>query len=163
VPGIGPKTVEKISIAVNNYFSSLDAAEAASEEVAAGEVLPEGEEATLEAAEIVPDEPIPGEGLPGSDENPLPEEVALEEGGDESAEGPDSGGQSGDVEGLSDEPEASSDSVEDLVESGQYFEAEVVDGIENAPLADEGERIIRERPLTEGENVPDEEDPGEQR
>ena len=27
VPGIGPKTVEKISIAVNNYFSSLDAAE----------------------------------------------------------------------------------------------------------------------------------------
>src|SRR6266567_514468 len=26
VPGIGPKTVEKISIAVNNYFSSLDAA-----------------------------------------------------------------------------------------------------------------------------------------
>ena len=29
VPGIGPKTVEKISIAVNNYFSSLDAAEAA--------------------------------------------------------------------------------------------------------------------------------------
>ena len=29
VPGIGPKTVEKISIAVNNYFSSLDAAAAA--------------------------------------------------------------------------------------------------------------------------------------
>ena len=26
VPGIGPKTVEKISIAVNNYFASLDAA-----------------------------------------------------------------------------------------------------------------------------------------
>ena len=25
VPGVGPKTVEKISIAVNNYFSSLEA------------------------------------------------------------------------------------------------------------------------------------------
>ena len=32
VPGIGPKTVEKISIAVNNYFSSLDAAEAGAAE-----------------------------------------------------------------------------------------------------------------------------------
>ncbi len=30
VPGIGPKTIEKISIAVNNYFSALDAAAEAS-------------------------------------------------------------------------------------------------------------------------------------
>ncbi len=30
IPGIGPKTVEKISIAVNNYFSSLEAGEAPS-------------------------------------------------------------------------------------------------------------------------------------
>jgi N utilization substance protein A len=29
IPGIGPKTVEKISIAVNNYFSGLEAGEAA--------------------------------------------------------------------------------------------------------------------------------------
>src|SRR5712691_7976646 len=29
IPGIGPKTVEKISLAVNNYFSSLEGAEAA--------------------------------------------------------------------------------------------------------------------------------------
>jgi N utilization substance protein A len=28
IEGIGPKTVEKISLAVNNYFSSLEAAEA---------------------------------------------------------------------------------------------------------------------------------------
>src|SRR5258708_6073342 len=27
IPGIGPKTVEKISIAVNNYFSSLESGE----------------------------------------------------------------------------------------------------------------------------------------
>jgi transcription termination/antitermination protein NusA len=30
IPGIGPKTVEKISLAVNNYFSSLEAGEAPS-------------------------------------------------------------------------------------------------------------------------------------
>ena len=62
-----------------------------------------------------------------------------------------------------DEPEASSESVEELADEGQAFEAEVVDGVENAPLADEGERIIHERPETPNENVPDEEEPGEQR
>jgi N utilization substance protein A len=31
IPGIGPETVEKISIAVNNYFSSLEASEQATE------------------------------------------------------------------------------------------------------------------------------------
>jgi N utilization substance protein A len=35
LPGVGPKTVEKISIAVNNYFSSLDAAPAEPAETAA--------------------------------------------------------------------------------------------------------------------------------
>jgi transcription termination/antitermination protein NusA len=42
LPGVGPKTVEKISIAVNNYFSTLDAGQnAASEEAAleSGEAL----------------------------------------------------------------------------------------------------------------------------
>jgi N utilization substance protein A len=44
VPGVGPKTVEKISIAVNNYFSSLEAPAAAA--------VPEtGETATVEAGE----------------------------------------------------------------------------------------------------------------
>ena len=37
IPGIGPKTVEKISIAVNNYFSRLEAGEAIASE-AEGEV-----------------------------------------------------------------------------------------------------------------------------
>ncbi|MBZ5507935.1 MAG: transcription termination factor NusA [Acidobacteriia bacterium] len=44
VPGVGPKTVEKISIAVNNYFSSLEAPAA----VATPEA---GETATVEAGE----------------------------------------------------------------------------------------------------------------
>ena len=47
---------------------------------------------------------------------------------------------------MSDEPEAASESVEELVDDGQYFEAEVVDGVENAPLADEAELTIHERP-----------------
>src|SRR5271166_6127975 len=170
VTGIGPKTVEKISIAVNNYFSSLEASEAAAEESvaegAAEELVPEG--APAEGGESAPEELATeeagaGEGLPGSEENPLPEEIALDSGGDESDEGPDSAGQSGDTEGLSDEPEATSDSVKDLVESGQYFEAEVVEGIEDAPDADVAEVTTHERPATENENIPEEEMPGEKR
>ena len=37
VPGVGPKTVEKISIAVNNYFSSLENAPAEAGQSAAAE------------------------------------------------------------------------------------------------------------------------------
>src|ERR1022692_3623537 len=146
VPGIGPKTVEKISIAVNNYFSSLDAAASAySEEVP----LSEGE---VSAEEAATEDEVPTEG-----------EAATEEGGDDSATGPDSGGQSGDVTGLEEEPGAASDSVEELVETGQYYEAEVVEGIEDAPLADEAEVTTHERPAGENENISDEEKPGEQK
>ena len=173
VPGIGPKTVEKISIAVNNYFSSLEVSEAAAEEavaeegLAADEAVPEGVPA--ESGETTPEENLaaeeaaPTEGLPGSDENPLPEEAAVEGGGDKSATGSDSAGQSGDAEGLSDEAEATSDSVKDLVESGQYYEAEVVEGLENAPDADVAEVTTHQRPATENENIPEEEMPGEKR
>ena len=153
VPSIGPKTVEKISIAVNNYFSSLDAAaNAGGEEIPLpeGEVSTESEAATENAA------------LAG-DEGPAEGGAPTEDGGADSATGPDSGGQSGDVTGLEEEPEASSDSVEDLVETGQYYEAEVVEGIEDAPPADEAEVTTHERPPGENENVPDEEKPGEQR
>lgn len=66
-----------------------------------------------------------------------------EEVSDESAEasglGPDSGGQSGDTYGLSQDELADSQSVEDLLEEGQTFEAGVVSGVENAPLADDSE------------------------
>ena len=191
VPGIGPKTVEKISIAVNNYFASLDAAEAGiveegliaeGEVVAEGEAVPEGAEETIAAAgeEAVASEEASAEATGDAEEAPekleaaeaaeeasLAEEeaslVAAEAEGAGDDLGPDSAGQSGDTEGLTEQPEADSESVEELVESGQYYEAEVVDGIENAPLADDGERIIHERPATENENVPDEEEPGEKR
>src|SRR6516162_4185178 len=48
VPGIGPKTVEKISIAVNNYFSSLEASDMPAEEVVAEEGAVAGEAAAAE-------------------------------------------------------------------------------------------------------------------
>jgi hypothetical protein len=61
--------------------------------------------------------------------------------------GPNSAGQSGDTQGLSDVAEADSESVEELVEEGQFYEAEVIAGIENAPDADVSEvhtRQVRE-------------------
>ena len=43
IPGIGPKTVEKISIAVNNYFSSLEAGEGGGADCQGSEDQPAGE------------------------------------------------------------------------------------------------------------------------
>jgi N utilization substance protein A len=193
VPGIGPKTVEKISIAVNNYFASLDAGEAGAEEglVAEAEVPPEGVDATLAAVDDEEGGEALGQDVPAEEEarelaaeeaaeaddaaGETPGEIAAADPDDEAdeseveptsesdVEAGDEGGQSGDEEGLPDEPEADSESVEELVDEGQAFEAEVVDGVENAPLADKGERIIHERPETPNENVPDEEEPGEKR
>ena len=60
--------------------------------------------------------------------------------------GPASAGQSGDTQGLSDVAEASSESVEELVEEGQSFEAEVVSGVENAPDPDVAEVHTKEVP-----------------
>jgi N utilization substance protein A len=60
--------------------------------------------------------------------------------------GPDSGGQSGDTQGLSDVAEAGSESVEELVESGQSFEAEAIGGVEDAPDADVAEVHTKEVP-----------------
>ena len=67
--------------------------------------------------------------------------------------GAESGGQSGDIEGLPREAVADSESVEELVEEGQAFEAGIVDAVENAPDADEGE--IRTREVPE-DDVPEE-------
>jgi hypothetical protein len=57
-----------------------------------------------------------------------------------------SGGQSGDIQGLSATPETDSESVEELLEEGQSFEAEVVSGVENALDPDESEVRTREVP-----------------
>jgi hypothetical protein len=52
--------------------------------------------------------------------------------------GEEAGGQAGDLQGLSREEEAGAESVEELVEEGQAYEADVIDGVENAPDADKG-------------------------
>jgi N utilization substance protein A len=63
IEGIGPKTVEKISVAVNNYFAGLEGGEAVA--------LPEGEIAEGEVpldAEAIATEEVPAvEELPGED------------------------------------------------------------------------------------------------
>jgi hypothetical protein len=64
-----------------------------------------------------------------------------------------SGGQSGDTQGLSRRSYDDSESVEELMEEGQYMEAEAVSGVENAPDADQGE--VRTRQFRE-DDVPEE-------
>ena len=55
VPGIGPRTVERISIAVNNYFSGLEAGETAAGDSAVGlEAQGTEQVAGAEAGDIVP-------------------------------------------------------------------------------------------------------------
>ena len=53
--------------------------------------------------------------------------------------GAQSGEQSGDLQGLSDIQAADSESVDELLEEGNAFEAQVVKGVEDAEGADEGE------------------------
>jgi hypothetical protein len=67
--------------------------------------------------------------------------------------GPEAGGQSGDTEQISRAEIADSESVEELLEEGQAFEAGVVEGVENAPDADQGEVRTREVPE---DDVPEE-------
>lgn len=63
------------------------------------------------------------------------------------------GGQSGDLQGLSSRERADSESVEELVEEGNAFEADVVTGVEAADDADEREVHTHE--------VPEDDVPGE--
>jgi hypothetical protein len=69
--------------------------------------------------------------------------------------GPRSGGQSGDLQGLSNRAGADSESVDELLEEGNAFEAEVVKGVEDVPDADEGEVRTRQFPV---DDVPTEYD-----
>jgi hypothetical protein len=64
-----------------------------------------------------------------------------------------SGGQSGDTQGLSRRDYDDSESVEELLEEGQYLEAEAVSGVENARDADQGEVRTTEVPE---DDVPEE-------
>jgi hypothetical protein len=57
-----------------------------------------------------------------------------------------SGGQSGDLQGLSNAEGADSESVDELLEEGNAFEADVVMGVEDAEDADGGEVRTHEVP-----------------
>ncbi len=86
IPGIGPKTIEKISLAVSNYFSSLESPEASGAEVAAeaaeGEAGEEvagaeqagqpqdADEASSASPELATEEELAVEGEPASSESP---------------------------------------------------------------------------------------------
>jgi hypothetical protein len=67
--------------------------------------------------------------------------------------GSDSAGQSGDLQGLSNIAGADSESVDELLEEGNAYEAEVIEGVENAPDPDRGELRTREVPE---DDVPEE-------
>ena len=60
--------------------------------------------------------------------------------------GPQSGEQSGDLQGLSNVEGADSESVDELLEEGNPFEADVVKGVEDAGDADEMEVRTHEVP-----------------
>ena len=64
-----------------------------------------------------------------------------------------SAGQSGDTQGISAAVRTDSESVEELLEEGQSFEAEVVAGVENAPEPGESEMRTKEVPE---DDVPEE-------
>jgi hypothetical protein len=66
-----------------------------------------------------------------------------------------SGGQAGDLQGLSGVEGAASESVEELVEEGNAYEADIVKGVEDADRADETE--------VETHEVPEDDVPGEYR
>jgi len=59
---------------------------------------------------------------------------------------PGDAGQAGDTQGLSDLAEADSESVRELIQEGQFYEAAVISGVENAPDADAGEIRTHEVP-----------------
>ena len=64
-----------------------------------------------------------------------------------------SAGQSGDNQQISDREDSNSESVEELLEEGNSFEAEAVEGVEEAEDPDVSEVITRE--------VPEDDVPGE--
>lgn len=56
------------------------------------------------------------------------------------------GGQSGDLQGISGRPTADSESVEELLEEGNALEADVLQGVEDVPNADQGPVKTKEVP-----------------
>ena len=60
--------------------------------------------------------------------------------------GPNSAGQSGDIQQIPSIPDADSESVEELLEEGNAFEAEAVQGVDEAEDPDVSEVTTRQVP-----------------
>jgi len=71
------------------------------------------------------------------------DEAQMEDHGADLGQGSDSAGQSGDAQGLSQNADADEESVEELAETDQAYEAEVVEGVKNA--GDHPERPVQTR------------------
>jgi hypothetical protein len=84
-----------------------------------------------------------------------PEARPDELGTDPGQVGSESAGQSGDPQGLSQVADAADESVEELADTGQAFEAEVIEGVEDA--ADHPEQPVRthETPAWPGDDEPE--------
>jgi len=67
--------------------------------------------------------------------------------------GPHWAGQSGDLQGLSNHAAAGAESVDELLEEGNAFEAEIIKGVEDVPDADAEEVYTHEVPE---DDVPEE-------
>jgi N utilization substance protein A len=130
IPGIGPKTVEKISIAVNNYFSSLEAG--------SGPAEPSGEAAPGEPGESPSDTVESPEQLLGETEDspvapelvPKGEPVGAQGNHDRTTGDPTED----DVTG-----EPAPDDTEELFQTEQTIEGITQRSVEDAPNADEAE------------------------
>jgi len=89
---------------------------------------------------VVKRKPAPKKGFAGKSESV--DRVVFEPKG----LGARSGGQSGDLQGLSNIEGSASESVDELLEEGNSFEAEVIKGIQDVPDADQGEVRTHEVP-----------------
>lgn len=87
------------------------------------------------------------------DGDPAARQEGFESAAEREVQDSDSAGQSGDLQGLSAVADADSESVEELIEDGQFYEAEVVSGIESA--SDATEEPVNTKEVSE-DDVPDE-------
>jgi hypothetical protein len=91
------------------------------------------------------------------DERNRDNEARLDElGNDPGQVGSDSAGQSGDAQGLSPIEEANEESVEELSDTDQAYEADVVQGVEDA--GDHPEREVRshqDRDYRQDDDIPE--------
>ncbi|HEV2112689.1 MAG TPA: transcription termination factor NusA [Terriglobales bacterium] len=95
IPGIGPKTVEKISIAVNNYFSTLESSAAAEGEAAvepsteitaAPDELPPAESASEYEEDVRTGQALEADAIAGVENAPAADVAEVHTHGDEDSE-----------------------------------------------------------------------------